>query len=111
MGDWTYLNVRHLANYLQASIAEGTRWAVFEPNDERLWASVRASVTSFLKDQWRRGALVGRTPDEAFNVICDESNSPEGSTAEGILVIDVYFAAVRPGAFAQIQITQQTAAK
>ena len=35
--EWRYLNVRRLFNYVSESIIEGTQWAVFEPNDERLW--------------------------------------------------------------------------
>ncbi len=35
--EWRYLNVRRLFNYISESILEGTQWAVFEPNDERLW--------------------------------------------------------------------------
>ena len=31
--EWRYLNVRRLFNMLKESIAEGTRWIVFEPND------------------------------------------------------------------------------
>ncbi|MFG2715302.1 phage tail sheath family protein [Streptomyces goshikiensis] len=108
-GDWKYLNVRRLANFLRASIADGTRWTVFEPNDEKLKAAVKASVTSFLKDQWRQGALVGKTPSEAFCVVCDESNNPGGGAAAGTLVIDVYFAAIRPAEFLHMQITQQLA--
>ncbi|MFD9336608.1 phage tail sheath C-terminal domain-containing protein [Streptomyces sp. NPDC060028] len=95
--DWKYLHVRRLASYLQASITQSTHWAVFEPNDEKLWASVRQSVTSFLTDQWRRGALVGKTAEEAFYVICDDSNNPADDTAEGRLVIDVGYAPARPG--------------
>ena len=35
--EWRYINVRRLFNYVSESIMEGTQWAVFEPNDERLW--------------------------------------------------------------------------
>ncbi len=31
--EWRYLNVRRLFNQIEESIAEGTRWVVFEPND------------------------------------------------------------------------------
>ncbi|MEU0149918.1 phage tail sheath C-terminal domain-containing protein [Streptomyces sp. NPDC006288] len=105
--DWTYLNVRRLANYLYASIADGTRWSAFESNGEKLQATVRADVTAFLTAQWRTGALVGKTPQESFYVVCDETNNPGDGTAAGTLVIDVGFAAVRPAEFIRIQITQQ----
>lgn len=107
--EWKYLNVRRLANYLQASIAQGTDWAVVEPNNDDLREAVHASVTAFLWNQWQQGALRGGTPDEAFHVICDETNTPSDSTAEGTLVIDVGFAAIRPKEFTQLKITQQLA--
>ena len=37
--EWRYLNVRRLFNMIEESIAEGTRWIVFEPNDRTLWKS------------------------------------------------------------------------
>ena len=60
---WRYLNVRRLFNYLEESILLGTQWVVFEPNDDRLWSSIRRNVTAFLTEEWRRGALFGRTVD------------------------------------------------
>ena len=60
--EWRYLNVRRLFNYVSESIMEGTQWAVFEPNDERLWTRLRISVANFLTRTWREGALFGATP-------------------------------------------------
>jgi len=42
---WRYLNVRRLFNYFEESILLGTQWVVFEPNDDRLWSSIRRNVT------------------------------------------------------------------
>ena len=39
---WKYINVRRLFIFVEESIDEGTQWVVFEPNDEPLWARVRA---------------------------------------------------------------------
>ena len=39
--EWMYVNVRRLFIYLEHSIDKGTQWAVFEPNNERLWANIR----------------------------------------------------------------------
>jgi len=38
---WKYINVRRLFIYVEESIEKGTQWAVFEPNDYKLWARVR----------------------------------------------------------------------
>ena len=74
--EWRYINVRRLFNYISESIMEGTQWAVFEPNDERLWMPLRISASNFLNRTWREGALFGATPDEAFFVKCDARDQP-----------------------------------
>ena len=73
---WRYLNVRRLFNYLEESILNGTQWVVFEPNDDALWAKIRRTIAAFLVNEWRKGALFGLTPDEAFYVKCDRRDQP-----------------------------------
>ncbi|MEK2492761.1 phage tail sheath C-terminal domain-containing protein [Kitasatospora purpeofusca] len=104
--DWRYLNVRRLVSYLSDSVRQSTTWAVFEPNDERLWATLRHSVSSFLTDQWRQGALLGRTPDEAFYVICDGTNNTSETLDDGKVVCDIGVAPVRPAEFVHFTVTQ-----
>jgi phage tail sheath protein FI len=54
-----YVNIRRLFIFLEHSIAKGTQWVVFEPNNERLWAKVRQSVADFLTNLWRQGMFLG----------------------------------------------------
>ena len=37
-GEFTYLPVRRLLNFLRVSIDRGTQWTMFEPNGPDLWA-------------------------------------------------------------------------
>ncbi|MEU1309053.1 phage tail sheath C-terminal domain-containing protein [Streptomyces cinnamoneus] len=104
--DWVYVNVRRLVCFLAESIRLSSTWAVFEPNDDRLWASLRNSVTSFLTDQWRQGALLGRTPEEAFYVVCDRTNNIASTIDAGKVICDIGVAPVRPAEFVHFQITQ-----
>ncbi len=69
--DWKYINVRRLFIFIEKSIEQGTQWVVFEPNDEPTWARVRRSVTNFLTNVWRDGALQGKNLRKLFllNVI------------------------------------------
>ena len=60
--EWRYLNVRRLFNYVSESIMQGTQWAVFEPNDQRLWTQLRIAASNFLTRTWRQGALFGSKP-------------------------------------------------
>jgi Bacteriophage tail sheath protein len=69
--EWKYVNVRRLLLFLEASIDRGLQWAVFEPNNERLWTQVRSVIEDFLFKQWIAGALIGSRPEEAFFVRCD----------------------------------------
>ncbi|MFB6887702.1 phage tail sheath family protein [Kitasatospora sp. NPDC056327] len=104
--DWKYLNVRRLVCFLSESIRVSSTWAVFEPNDDRLWASLQHAVASFLTDQWRLGALLGRTPDEAFYVVCDRTNNTDDTIDAGKVICDIGVAPVRPAEFVHFQITQ-----
>ncbi|MCX4781785.1 phage tail sheath family protein [Streptomyces sp. NBC_01264] len=104
--EWRYLNVRRLFNFVETSILQGTNWVVFEPNDPKLWDSVKRTITSFLRGVWRDGALYGRTPDDAFYVKCDEENNPEDSRDRGVMTVEVGIAAVKPAEFVVFRISQ-----
>jgi uncharacterized protein len=106
---WKYVNVRRYLIYLEHSIDNGTQWAVFEPNGEQLWASVRSSVTDFLFTEFQRGALAGRTPDEAFFVRCDRTTMTQDDLDAGRLVCLVGVAAVKPAEFVILRIGLWTA--
>jgi hypothetical protein len=101
-----YVNVRRLLLYLEESIDEGTQYVVFEPNDSSLWARVRQSVSNFLTTAWRDGALVGTTPEEAFYVNCDRSTMTQDQIDNGILIVEVGVAPVKPAEFVVIRIAQ-----
>jgi len=102
-----YVNVRRLFNYIEESIDEGTQYAVFEPNDFRLWARVRQSVTNFLTRVHRDGALMGRTPEEAFFVRCDETTMTFDDFDNGRMVMIIGIAPVKPAEFVIIRIGQK----
>ncbi len=105
---WRYVNVRRLFLFLEESLDEGTQWAVFEPNDEPLWARIRQSVGDFLTGVWRDGALQGTTPEEAFYVKCDRTTMTQDDIDKGRLIIEVGVAPVKPAEFVIFRITQWT---
>ncbi|KAA3663578.1 MAG: phage tail sheath family protein [Chloroflexi bacterium] len=107
--EWRYLNVRRLFNMIEESIAESTRWIVFEPNDELLWASIRRDVGAFLNDLWQQGMLMGTAPEQAFFVKCDAENNPPDSIRNGRVIIDIGVAPVLPAEFIIFRITQYEA--
>lgn len=104
--EWRYINVRRLFNMVKESIAQSTRWVVFEPNDQDLWKAITRDVSAFLTLLWRQGALFGSTPQEAFFVQCDaETNPPEVRDA-GQVVTRIGLAPVKPAEFVIFQIGQ-----
>lgn len=104
--EWRYLNVRRLFNMVKESIARSTRWIVFEPNDYTLWKSIRRDVSAFLTLLWRDGALMGRTPEEAFFVKCDEETNPPEVIDAGRVITLVGIAPVKPAEFIIFRISQ-----
>ena len=104
--DFRYVNIRRYVNFLDDSISQSTRWAVFEPNNAELQAKVAAAVSSFLVNQWRTGALVGATAPEAFYVVCDSTNNTPTTMAQGNLYCDIGVALTRPAEFVEFRITQ-----
>ncbi len=105
-GEFKYINVRRLFNYLRESIDEGTQWTVFEPNSPELWARIRRNINAFLTTVWRSGALFGNTPEQAFFVKCDEETNPPELRDLGQVVTIIGVAAVKPAEFVIFRISQ-----
>jgi phage tail sheath protein FI len=99
-----YVNVRRLLVYVEESIEEGIRWAVFRPNDRSLWASLRRTIGAFLTSVWRDGALFGSTPDEAFYVRIDDALNPRAEQELGRLHIEIGLKPVYPAEFIVVRI-------
>jgi phage tail sheath protein FI len=105
-GEWKYINVRRTFLFLRESIDEGLQWAVFEPNDPKLWAKITRNVTAFLTNVWRDGALFGNTPQEAFYVKCDAETNPPALRDLGQVVTEIGVAIVKPAEFVIFKISQ-----
>jgi uncharacterized protein len=103
---WKYVPVRRTALFIEESLRRGTKWVVFEPNDETTWASVRLNVGSFMNSLFRQGAFQGTTPATAYLVKCDSENNPQNDIDRGILNILVGFAPLIPAEFVIISIQQ-----
>jgi hypothetical protein len=100
---WRYVNVRRLFLFIEESIQEGIRWAVFEPNDRSLWKRLDRTITEFLTRVWSSGALFGATAAEAFYVKIDDENN-EGAPERGQVIVEVGIAPVRPAEFVVVRI-------
>ena len=106
---WKYVPIRRLAYNIEESLFRGTRWAVFEPNDEPLWAALRLNIGTFMRDLFRAGAFQGATPKDAYFVKCDGDTTTQSDRDRGIVNILVGFAPLKPAEFVVIRISQITA--
>ena len=104
--EWKYLPVRRIALYIEESLYRGTQWAVFEPNDEPLWAQLRLNIGAFMQNLFRQGAFQGKTPREAYFVKCDSETTTQNDINHGIVNIVVGFAPLKPAEFVIIKIQQ-----
>jgi phage tail sheath protein FI len=106
--EYRYIPIRRLAIFLERSIYNGIQWAVFEPNDEDLWSSLRLNIGAFMMTQFRAGAFQGSTPSQAFFVKCDRDTNPQDQVNAGIVTVQVGFAPLRPAEFVVLRISQKT---
>jgi len=104
---WRYIPVRRMAIFLRVSIYYGIQWAVFEPNDEPLWASLRLNIRAFMLTQFRSGAFQGSTPDDAFFVKCDSTTTTQQDIDNGVVNILVGFAPLKPAEFVVLKLSQK----
>lgn len=107
--EWKYVNVRRLFIYIEHSIDKATQWAVFEPNNERLWTNIRSMVEDFLYVLWRDGALIGAKPEEAFFVRCDRTTMTQNDLDNGRMICLVGVAPSRPAEYVIFRVGQWTA--
>lgn len=101
-----YVPVRRTLIYLRKSMSDLSQFAIFEPNDERLWRSITASLEGFLNNFWRQGGLRGAVPSQAFYVKCDAETNPQSAIDGGQVNIEVGVALQRPAEFVIIKIGQ-----
>jgi len=104
---WNYIPVRRMVIFLRVSIYRGIQWAVFEPNDEDLWSSLRLSIGSFMMNLFRQGAFQGATPTQAFFVKCDSETTTQTDIDAGVVNVLVGFAPLKPAEFVVVKISQK----
>ena len=106
--EWKYVPVRRTALFLEASIDKGLEWAVFEPNDEPLWAQIRQTVGAFLHSLFRQGVFQGAKPEQAYFVKCGRETTTTADQTAGIVNLVVGFAPLKPAEFIILKFQQKT---
>jgi uncharacterized protein len=103
-----YVNMRRSLIYIRKNLKNLTEFAIFENNDERLWAQLRNNITVFLNEYRNQGGLRGATPAAAFYVKCDAENNSAQAIANGEVHIQVGVALQYPAEFIVIDLSQKT---
>lgn len=104
--EWKYINVRRLFNYVEESLFQSLKWAVFEPNDEVLWSKIRTQVATFLAGLYSQGAFVGAGEGSSYFVICDGTNTTPVDIDLGMVNVDIGIAPVKPAEFIVLRFSQ-----
>ncbi len=105
-GEYRYISTRRYFNYLRQSIDSGTQFVVFEPHTPALWQRVIRTLTDFLTNEWRAGALFGETAKQAFFIKCDAEINPPSTRDQGQLIVEIGVAIVKPAEFVIFRIQQ-----
>jgi len=106
--EWRYIPVRRTAMLIEESIFNGIQWAVFEPNNHNLWASLRSNIGSFMNGMFRAGAFQGEKASDAYFVRCGLGDTmTQGDIDRGQVIVVVGFAPLKPAEFVIVRIQQK----
>ena len=106
--EWRYVPVRRTAIMIEQSIYNGIQWAVFEPNDHRLWSALRANIGNFMNGLFRVGAFQGEKASDAYFVRCGLNDTmTQGDIDAGQVIVIVGFAPLKPAEFVIVRIQQK----
>lgn len=108
--EWRYVPVRRTAIFIEESLYNGIQWAVFEPNDHRLWGSLRANIGGFMNGLFRAGAFQGEKASDAYFVRCGLGDTmTQDDIDRGQVIVIVGFAPLKPAEFVIVRIQQKVA--
>ncbi len=104
--EYKYVPVRRTLLYIMDWALQNTKWAVFQPNDERLWSALRLQIGGFMLGLWKQGALFGASADKAFFVKCDATTTTPTDINSGRVNVQIGFCPVRPAEFVVVTVQQ-----
>lgn len=106
--EWRYVSVRRTAIMIEQSIYNGIQWAVFEPNDHRLWSALRGNIGGFMNSLFRVGAFQGEKASDAYFVRCGLGDTmTQAEIDAGQVIVIVGFAPLKPAEFVIVRIQQK----
>lgn len=105
--EYRYVPVRRTQNMIGESLYNALQAVVFEPNDDKLWGSLRASAGAFMDTLHRAGAFQGEKASDAYYVRCGLGTTmTQADIDAGVVRLVVGFAPLKPAEFVVVQIKQ-----
>ena len=101
-----YIPIRRTLNYVEATLSQSLQYAVFQPNDSLLWATITSTCDQFLSKIAARNAFQGTTQAQQFFVICNSNNNTPSTIAQGIVNTTIGLALNYPAEFIQLNVQQ-----
>lgn len=101
-----YVAVRRMIIKLEHDFKWITQYALFQPNDDRLWASITTTISTYLTQMMQAHQLGGTTPDNSYQVICNSTNNTLATAAAGIVNCSVAVSLLSPAEFIYITLSQ-----
>ena len=98
--------MRRNAQFIEESLYRGTKWVVFEPNEEALLAQVRLVADAFTDRLFRQGAFLEHDTARGLLREVRRRDDDTGDINRGILNILIGFAPLKPAEFVVIKIQQ-----
>ena len=83
--NFRFIQVRRLLTFIERSIVEGVRFAVFRNNDEKLYGQLTDLIEEFLRSLHATGQLKGNSSAEAFFVKIDSETTTPDDVLQGVL--------------------------
>ena len=92
IGDFTEVNVRRLFIFLEKAQYVGLLDVLFENIGPVTFALIKTRLDSFLENLFLQGVIGSGVPskDQAFKVVCDETNNPPSVQQQRRIVIDEF---------------------
>lgn len=101
-----FVSTKRVLLDLRRWLEHGFADLVFETNSPTLRRTVRDRLELHCTRLWESGALVGRSPGEAFTVKCDAETNPPTASDTGLLVAEVGIAISVPAEFVEVRVVR-----
>lgn len=110
-GEFGQVSVEIVFTVVERLFDDLSQFTVFENNNPTTRATLVRNLSSILRDYRVKGILQGESDDEAFFIICDETNNTPSVIASNRIVCRVGLAVEEPGEFVETTLERDTRAR